>query len=193
MPVEKSTKKKRDTHKNDTKRTKKAVKENSIELTDPTKKGLTPSEQSFCEIYISPTEFYGNGTQSYIEAYKVEIVAQGGGTRKKLAEGKNKQMTLGSVREAAYRLLTRVDILERIDSLMEEGGLNDQFVDKQLKHLITQQADPRVQLAALAEYNKLKARIVNQQSNIHTFATDDMSDEELMRVIEEKRKFYKKE
>jgi len=188
MPAKKPTGKKLDSNRRVT-RTKKAVKESTVTLTDPTKEGLSPQEQSFCEIYVSPTEFYGNGTQSYIEAFSVELVK--GSNKTKVPKGM-KAMTIEAVRQAAYKLLTKTDILTRINELLEEGGLNDQFADKQLKHLITQHADPRVQLAALAEYNKLKSRIVTQQNNLHSFANDDMSDEELMRVIAEKQKFFNK-
>lgn len=196
----------RDHHKNELGRGKKAIAEAGIVLEgdfeeereedewdeeiDTVPEGLTRDEERFCRIYVSATEFYGNGTQSYIEAYDVQVVK---GTREKLEKGKRKKLTIESVRTMAYRLLTRVDILGRIDQLLEEGGLNDAFIDKQLKHLITQHADPRVQLAAITEYNKLKARIVSNVNNVHSFSNEDMSDEELMERIKKNRAFFKKE
>lgn len=192
---EKNKPKKRDTNKNKTARTKKAVKEADIELiepeelTDPTKEGLSPMEEAFCELYVSPTEFYGNGTQSYIEAFDVTVVK--GKSRGEESEYEN-EMTYDAVRQAAYKLLTNTHILTRINELLEEGGLNDQFIDKQLKHLITQHADPRVQLAAITEYNKLKARIVSNVNNIHSFANEDMTDAELLERIEKNKKFFEK-
>lgn len=185
----------RDVNKNKIARSKKAVKESNVKLADPTKKGLTPQEKKFCEIYVSPTEFYGNGTQSYIEAYNVQIchsqrskVDVNGETKDK----SKKQMTYNSVRDAASRLLTRTDILTRINELLEEGGFNDVFVDKQLKHLVTQHADPRVQLAAISEYNKLMSRIEEKKTIRHTFADDDTPEEELDRIIEEQEKHFNK-
>lgn len=186
---------KRDRHQNEVARTKKAVKENSIELTDPTKTGLKPQEEKFCQVYISPTEFYGNGTQSYIEAFDVQIVTA---PNAKIDVDGNKvkekglKLTIGAVRDRAYKLLLRSDILERINELLEEGGLNDAFVDKQLKHLIIQSADPRVKLGAIAEYNKLMARIVKQEAHMHGFSTEDMTEEEIKAVIKKQMDFFNK-
>ena len=198
LPVAKKSKKvakkiastQRDTNKNKVARTRKAVKETKIELKNPTQEGLSPMEEEFCRLYVSATEFYGNGTQSYIEAFKVEIIL---GKQRKREHSKYKQMTIEAVRTAAYWLLTHSDVLTRINEIMEEGGFNDQFADKMLKHLMTQQADPRVQLAALTEYNKLKARIVSRESHLHSFSNDDMSDEELMNRVEAQRKFFTKQ
>lgn len=186
----------RDRHKNELGRSTKAVKEAVVELENPTKEGLTPQEERFCQIYISPTEFYGNGTQSYIEAFNVQVIRAH--NVKCDVEGNKlddsmKQMTYNQVKDAAYRLLTRTDILGRVNDLLEDDGFNDEFVDKQLKHLITQSADPRVKISAITEYNKLKARIIQREAHMHSFATDDMSDEELMAVIQQQHKFFTKQ
>lgn len=186
---------KRDRHKNEVARSKKAVKENSVTLTDPTKEGLTPKEEKFCQVYVSPTEFYGNGTQSYIEAFNVQIVtAMNSKTDVDGAKVKKEKLklTITAVRDRAYKLLMRSDILERINEILEDQGLNDAFVDKQLKHLIIQSADPRVKLGAIAEYNKLMARIVKQESHMHGFNTEDMTEEEIKAIIQKQTDFFKK-
>lgn len=157
---------------------------------DKVPENLTRDEERFCRIYTSATEFFGNGTQSYIEAYDVQLVR---GTREKLEKGKRKKLTYESVREMARKLLTNLDILARCDELLEEGGFNDVFVDKQLKFLMTQNADPRVKLGAIQEFNKLKQRIHEKSTLVHQFANEDMSDEELMQRIKKNRAFFKKE
>ncbi len=63
---------------------------------------------------------------------------------------------------AASRLLRNVKVLERINELLENNVLNDQFVDKQLGLLITQNADFSNKLGAIREYNKLRQRIVDK-------------------------------
>lgn len=150
---------------------------------------LTYDQERFCRVYVSATEFYGNGVQSYIEAYGVQVAR---GTRTKLEPGKRKQMTYDSVRSEASRLLTNLNVLDRINELLEDGGFNDEFVDKQLKFLILQSADPRVKLGAVQEFNKLKQRIHEKTTMVHAFAYEDMPDEELKKIIADGEKFFQK-
>lgn len=106
---------------------------------------LTPKRERFCQLYVSE-EFFGNGVQSYIEAYNLTIESQA---------------DYNSARAAASRLLTNVNVCDRINELLDDAGLNDQFVDKQLLFMITQQADFAQKMAAIREYNKLKSRITD--------------------------------
>ncbi len=110
------------------------------------KTGLTQQQEKFCQTYCSPDEFFGNGTQSYMEAY-------------------NKKMTkhnLSIAKSGAYENLKKPHILRRIDELLSKGGLNDQAVDKQLDFLIKQKAEMGVSLGAIKEYNKLRGRITDK-------------------------------
>lgn len=100
--------------------------------------GLNPKQRYFSELFASYDEFFGNGTKSYMKAYKVSYET-------------------AMVR--ASGLLRNVKILEYINYLLELRGLNDVFVDKQLELLITQNADYRSKLGGIVEYNKLKKRI----------------------------------
>lgn len=150
---------------------------------------LSPAEIQFCKNFASSIEFFGNGTQSYIDAFNVEIIK---GTNKKNVPKGKKGMTYEAVREAARKLLTRSDILTKIEEVQEETGFNDASADKTLSFLMTQRADLRVALGAAAEYNKLKARIVNQQSHLMGFSTEDLSEEEIKAVIQKQTDFFKK-
>lgn len=107
---------------------------------------LTPRQEKFCQLYASDREFFGNGTQSYIEAYDVNLSRPG---------------AYKSAQAAASRLLSNVIILERIDELMEVV-LNDAHVDKQMGFWITQKASPQASVSAIKEYNQLKGRIVKK-------------------------------
>lgn len=104
---------------------------------------LTEKNIQFCLIYVSK-DFFANGTESYAEAYSIDLSAPG-------------QYRVAC--SEASRLLTNVDILAYINELLDLNGLNDSFVDKQLTFVITQNADMGSKVAAIREYNKLKKRI----------------------------------
>lgn len=108
---------------------------------------LSPEQEMFCELFASDREFFGNGVQSYVEAYDVDT---------------SKPNWYKTARACASRLLTKANILRRIDEVFEARGLSDQFVDKQLEKLITQDADFTNKMAAIKEYNKLKQRITDK-------------------------------
>ena len=107
-----------------------------------TKIKLNRKQKRFCEYFSSSEEFFGNGVQSYIEAY----------TPKQIGNWYN------SAKSSAFNLLTKPYILEYIDNLLELRGLNNPFVDKQLEFLVTQSADFKSKLGAIREYNQLKKR-----------------------------------
>lgn len=114
---------------------------------------LTPKCELFCKLYASDREFFGNGLQSYAEAYGLDL---------------SDKKDYGVARSASSRLLTNVDVLARIDELLELGPLNDSFVDKRLGFWITQMNDPSASIQAIKEYNKLKARITEKVENLVT-------------------------
>ena len=147
--------------------------------------GLTAEEEEFCQIYATDKEFFGNGHESYIEAFKV-ILYKG-----RKPTGKGNYMTYDSMKNAVYRLLTNDDVLKRIDQLFEGEGLNDQFVDKQLLKVITQDAEFSSKVKAIAEYNKVKQRVTDRLDV--SFAHERMSDAELQKIIEGQVKFFTKQ
>lgn len=105
--------------------------------------GLTFKQSRFCELYSSTEEFFGNGVQSYIEAY----------------EPKQRGNWYNNAKASAFDNLTKPNILKYVDYLLELRGLNDSFVDKQLELLITQNADYKSKLGGIKEYNALKSRV----------------------------------
>lgn len=108
---------------------------------------LNPKQELFCQLYATEKEFFGNGVQAYIEVYE---------------PNQSKPNWYKTACAGASQLLTNIKVCERINQLLEEGGLNDQFVDKQLAFLVTQHSDFKSKLGAIKEYNALKARVTKK-------------------------------
>lgn len=105
-------------------------------------------QEYFCELYISTDkDLFGNGTQCYIEAYDVDITVKG---------------AYDVARVKASQLLTKGNIIERINALLSTGGFTDENVDRQHLFLINQHADLRTKMQAIKEFNVLKKRITNK-------------------------------
>ena len=129
------------------------------------KKKLTIRQEAFCQNFCSPDEFFGNGVQSYIDAYSIDVGIKG---------------QYNVARVGAHDNLTKPAILHRIDELLSNGGLNDQHVDKQLHFLITQKAEMGTSLGAIKEYNKLKGRItekIEHKGLVLKIESDDPKDQ----------------
>lgn len=108
---------------------------------------LTPKQELFCTLYARDREFFGNGTQAYIEAYNIDISKKG---------------AYKAAQASSSRLLSNAIILRKIREMMETATLNDEFVDRELAFLIEQDAEKSVKLGAIREYNALKTRIQNK-------------------------------
>lgn len=113
----------------------------------PKEEKLNPQQELFCQYYATDREFFGNGVQSYIEAYGINL---------------NKPGAYQVAQASASRLLSNVIICKRINELLSDEGLNDAFVDKQLLFVIAQHDDKSSKVAAIREYNKLKQRIIDR-------------------------------
>lgn len=113
---------------------------------------LNMKRERFCSLYASDREFFGNGVEAYAEAYGFDL---------------SNPAKYKAAQAGASRLLKDVKVLDRIDELLEVGGLNDQFVDKQLSFVITQHADMTSKMQGIREYNKLKGRIIEKRANFN--------------------------
>jgi len=111
------------------------------------KDDLQLKQEKFCQLYATDIEFFGNGVETYLGIYDID---------------RSKPNWYKTACSAASRLLSNVKVIDRISELLEEQGLNDVFVDKQLKFLLTQYADFTSKLGAIREYNKLKQRITEK-------------------------------
>lgn len=150
---------------------------------------LKPPQELFCQYYASNKEFFGNGVQSYIEAYEIEVVNK----PDPKSPNYSKQKTLNACRVAAHALLINPNILRRVNEIFEGRGLNDVFVDKQLEFIITQKAELRTSLGGVVEYNKLKKRTSDTVEHVHAFSDiRGMSDEELAAEKKKLQDFFSK-
>jgi hypothetical protein len=113
---------------------------------EPVLEELTVRQEKFCQLFTGEQEFFGNGVQAYDEVYDIDH---------------SKPHWYKTACACSSRLLSNAKVSERISALLEEQGLNDNFVDKQLKFLLTQYADFGNKLGAIKEYNKLKQRITD--------------------------------
>lgn len=125
-----------------------------------TEAGLNLQQEEFCKLYTNSEavdrEIFGNGTQCYIEAYNVDLTKKG---------------AYDWARVCASKLLTKANVIVRINELLEEGGFNDQNVDRQHLFLINQHADLKTKMAAIKEYNAVKKRVEpNKQTLVVTIS-----------------------
>lgn len=102
--------------------------------------------EAFCQLYASDKEFFGNGVESYIEAFDIDLTEKN---------------AYNTAKASAWKLLQNVTILDRIRELLDLE-LNDAFVDKELAFVVKQNADLSPKVAAIREYNKLKQRITEK-------------------------------
>ena len=89
----------------------------------------------------------GNWVQAYLEVYDIDM---------------EKKWWYKTACANSSRLLSNDKVYTRINTLLEEQWLNDQFIDKQLLFVISQQADLSNKLQAIKEYNKLKQRVIDK-------------------------------
>ncbi len=108
---------------------------------------LNAKQELFCKLYATDREFFGNGVQTYIEVYEPD---------------QSKKGWYQSACASASQILSNIKVINRINELLEDGGLNDVNVDKQLMFLVNQFADFGAKAAAIREYNKLKSRITDK-------------------------------
>jgi hypothetical protein len=107
--------------------------------------GLNPNQEKFCHCYVSK-EFFAHGVESYAEAYGINL--------------DNK--TYNTCKVQASKLLTNPNILSRIRQLLDLSGLNDEYVDREMLFVITQNSDLNAKMKGIDSYNKLKSRIVEK-------------------------------
>ena len=153
--------------------TQKKTKKPPIGKGGKTEAWLNREQEAFCQCYVnSDRELFGNGVQSYIEAYWPDT------------SEKNWYKTACA---SASRLLTYDKVIARINELLEEWWLNDQNVDKQLSFLIAQYDDKWSKLAAIKEYNRLKARVIEKGTEVniydYTWLSPKQLDEERQKLL----------
>lgn len=137
-----------------------------------TKDGLNLQQEEFCKLYVSPDrELFGNGAQCYLAVYGAEYLLK-----------YKKPMNYLVALAASSRLLTKVNVMARINGLLEAGGFNDENVDKQHLFLINQHRDLKTKMMAIKEYNALKKRVTPPEGGGNTFNTIIFTDGRAARI-----------
>ena len=108
---------------------------------------LTIRQEKFCQLYALDERFFGNGVQAYMEIYDIDTEKTG---------------WYKAACACSSRLLSNDKVFTRINELLSEHGMNDQFSDKQLLFVMSQHSDLTNKMNAIKEYNKLKQRITEK-------------------------------
>ncbi len=103
---------------------------------------LNPKQKMFAELYVSK-EFHGNGFECYCEVYDPDISARN---------------WKANACSAASQILRNTKVCDYINLMLCSAGLTNEFVDKQILFLITQNADFTAKTSMIKEYNKMKKR-----------------------------------
>jgi hypothetical protein len=104
-----------------------------------------PRHERFCILWASDREFFGNGTQSYIEAYNIDLKKPG---------------AYNSARVGAQDLLLNPAINSRITQIIDATGLSEPYVDKQLYISITQNADMKAKVCFGADLWEVQQNVI---------------------------------
>ena len=120
---------------------------------------LTPRQEKFCQLYATDSTCFGNWVQTYLEIYDIDT---------------EKKWWYKTACVNASRLLSNAKVYNRINELLDETWLNDEFVDKQTLFLISQQADLWVKARMIWEYNKLKWRITDKLKVTWSISLSDL-------------------
>lgn len=103
---------------------------------------LNPKQELFCQLYISDEESWGNGAESYAQAYELKRVGN----------------WYKTACVSASRLLRKDNVSHRINELLDLR-LSDELVDRELAYVVSQKSDLSSKVAAIKEYNRLKRRV----------------------------------
>lgn len=115
--------------------------------------GLNLRQEEFCRLFVGgDRDFFGNGTGCYIEIYQPKRIGN----------------WYNGAKASASRELTKVNVIRRINELLDVEGFNEQNVDKQHLFLLNQFADFKSKLGAVKEFNALKKRIAPIDAGIRT-------------------------
>ena len=137
---------------------------------EPIDEILTLKQEQFCRNYTQNSYLFGNATLSYAEAYGYDldnlptddqVYEQRDGVRVCVQESTHKRY-YHMCGAASSRLLKNVKIDKRIIELLNEL-MTDEQIDAEIAKVIKQNYDLPAKMRAIAEYNKLKQRIVEKK------------------------------
>jgi hypothetical protein len=154
---------------------------------------FNPKWELFCAYYVQNSDTFGNGTQSYGEAYEYNLdeLSRDDAMYDWEGEGKERRkiITVDSTYDRAInvcamqssRLLRNAKIQHRIREMLNEM-LRDEVIDGELSKLVMQDKDLAAKMSAIREYNKLRNRITDHVKHTGSIQFGEMeakSNEEL--------------
>lgn len=109
---------------------------------------LTPQEERFCLLYALKSDMLFDAYECYLQVFEEECA------------GLNRKAIVARAR----RLLEKTEVTKRINQLLHNpvDGLSDQVADRQLYHLMMQNADLNVKLRAIEMYKKEVGKFVKR-------------------------------
>lgn len=126
---------------------------------------LNPKQELFCKFYSQNRETLGNATHSYAEAYNYDLDSLSRESKHdvdgKLVENSEYDKSIHVCAVEGRKLLRKPVINDRITQLLNEW-MTEQNVDGELAKVIQQDRDLNSKVAAVREFNKLKARITDK-------------------------------
>ena len=168
------------------KKKKKSAKSNKASTPQVDLEALSLKREMFCRYISQNATLFGNGTLCYAEAYGYNLEELSRDDAKYEWKGRGKKRERVCVEPSSFdkaynvcaveaaRLLRNPKILERIRELLNEILKND-VVDARLAEHIMQQNDGDRSLRGIAEYNKLRGRIIDKVKDVsESFTLDDI-------------------
>lgn len=98
---------------------------------------LTRRQELFCVLYAGNSEYFGNATKAYMQAYGCSYDA---------------------AKSSAHDFLTNPYILKRIDDLLDKF-LEEVNADREMAYVLAQRRDLRAKVMAYVATNKVRGRI----------------------------------
>jgi hypothetical protein len=136
------------------------------QVVEQTEKMLPPKQELFCSYYIENSELFGNATLCYAEAYEYKLDTL---SQEEPLDAEQKPTGERSEYDKAYnvcsvegaRLLRSPRIQARLNELLK-SMFTDEIADREHMKVMLQNRDLPSKMAAIREFNKLKARITEK-------------------------------
>ncbi|MEK7994726.1 MAG: hypothetical protein AAB403_13055 [Planctomycetota bacterium] len=136
---------------------------------------LNPRQELFCQYYVSNGDTFANATTAYAEAYEYKLEELSKWTAEDEHDSEY-DLACNTCAANGNRLLRNAKVRARVTVLLN-ALLKDEIVDGELAKLIQQDNDFPTKVRSIAEYNKLRGRIIDKTQNVDRlpFGESDLS------------------
>lgn len=133
---------------------------------------LSNEQEKFCQLYTRDHDLMGDAISCFKECYELEPHQ---------IDNKNQ------LKKDVELLLSKPQVVARINELIEEDGFNDQNVDRQHLFIINQHYDLSTKMKGIQEYNRLKKRTDNSLTLVLPRPIMDLDDDEVVQKIDKSK------